>query len=119
MTGIEYPTVTVDGRELTVKFSFHAQYLMSLRGIDLRAPLTPQDPAYLARRLAIFACAVAESANPEDPAKAPQPEYWASRIDLTDWGKIERALNDAVGKAAEELRAGIQAVAPPAASLAS
>ena len=112
MTGIDYPTVTIDGQELTVRFSFFAQYLMSLHGVILQ-PMASSTPGYLANRLQLFADAVAENAT--DPTKAPGPAYWAARIQLDQWVDIEVALGRAMGKAAEELRRNIQVVTPPAA----
>ncbi len=112
MTGIDYPTVAIDGQELTVRFSFLAQYLMSLHGVILQ-PMASSTPGYLANRLQLFADAVAENAT--DPTKAPGPAYWAARIQLDQWVDIEVALGRAMGKAAEELRRNIQVVTPPAA----
>jgi hypothetical protein len=110
MTGIDYPTVTVGGKTLTVRFSFLAQYLLSLKGVNLSKPLEVTNPAYLATRLEIFTAAVTDN-YPE--GQAPTAREWASRIELTDWAPIEVALNQAVGKASEELRKGL-AVVPPA-----
>ena len=112
MTGIDYPTVTIDGQELTVRFSFLAQYLMSLHGVILQ-PMASSTPGYLANRLQMFADAVAETAP--DPSKAPDAAHWAARIELYQWGEIEVALGRAMGKAAEELRRNIQVVTPPVA----
>lgn len=114
MTGIDYPTVTIDGQELTVRFSFLAQYLMSLHNVDLK-PVPTNTPGYLAWRLAIFTDAVAENF----PAgKAPDSLHWASLIQLDQWADIEVAIGKSMGKAAEELRKNLQVVIPPA-SLAS
>lgn len=117
MNGVDYPTVTVDGQELTVRFSFLAQYLLSRAGVDLRKPIAATDPGYLVSRVAIFAAAVAE--NFPTPAEAPTAEQWAARIALSDWLHIERAMGIAMGKAAEELRKNLQVVTPPGESLAS
>lgn len=110
MTGIDYPTITVGDKTLTVKFSLYTQYLLSRAGIDLRAPIAPGDPKYLSHRLEVFAAAVADNYK---PGEAPAAEAWARTIGLDQWGDLERAIGTAMGKAAEELRKGL-AVVPPA-----
>jgi len=109
MTGIDYPTITIGERTLVVRFSLYAQYLLSQQGVDLRKPLSSRDPGYLAYRLAIFAAAVAQN---YPAGKAPTAEQWALDLDgsLDRWADIEKAIGEAMGKASEELRAGLAAV---------
>jgi hypothetical protein len=110
MTGIDYPTITVDGETLTVRFSLRTQYLLSLAGVDIRKPVPASDPRYLSHRLQMFAACVSENFG---SAKAPDALDWSGKIPLEQWVEVEQAMNAAMGKAAAELRKNIRAATPP------
>lgn len=113
---LEYPTFTIDGKTLVIRFDLYAQLLLSRQGVDLKKPPTPGTPEYLAHRLQLFAAAAAGN---YPPAEAPTPDDWAKKIGLARWVEVDTCLNASLGKAAAELRTGIQVVPPPAESLAS
>lgn len=116
MTGIDYPTITVGGRELTVRFSLGVQMRLSKAGVDLRTPIKSDDPTYLFRRLQILQAAVADN---YEAGSVPSVDVLAEQIGLAGWVAADSALYSAMGKASEELRKNLQVVAPPAESLAS
>jgi hypothetical protein len=107
MTGIEYPSITIDGKPLVVRFSFAAQNLMARRGLD---PLNLNESVGPGKRMSgvnwlkIFSCMVAEnffdrssiSINLDD---APSVDYWALRIDSLE--EICKVCNEAIAKRAE------------------
>jgi hypothetical protein len=113
MTGIEYPVVTVDGQQLTVRFTFRSEYLLDMQKVSLGSlKLSPEgQPGRLVQRVQLFTYGVID--NFPDMKDAPGPMQWAGKIKREDWPAIDAAIDEALGKVAEELRQGIQAVAPP------
>jgi hypothetical protein len=122
MTGIEYPVVTVDGQQLTVRFSFRSEYLLDLQKVSLgtlkRIPVG--EPGHLVQSVMLFTYGVIDNFIDEKGAAkdAPGPMQWVGKISRAEWPAIDAAIDEALGKVAEELRQGIQAVAPPSKSLA-
>lgn len=138
MTGIEYPTISVGGRELTVRLSLAAQLLMKRRGIDpanmgtaMQAKrtipnpmqhlqtdpptITVDNPDAVQNIITVFSCMVAEnyfdkSSTKLDLGTAPTADYWATQIE--DFAEVEKAVWTAVGKAVEERRKKLAAVPP-------
>jgi hypothetical protein len=104
MTGIDYPTITADGKLLIVRFSLYAQMLLSLQGVSLDHLLTRSDPGYIAQRLRLFAVAVSE--NYPDPAQAPGMAKWAQILPLSQFAEVDAVIEQALGKAKEELQTG-------------
>jgi hypothetical protein len=142
MTGIDYPTVTIGGRSLIVKFSLAAQMLMRRRKVPSAiAPRLHADGAGCVdpkceqahtlnldaedNIMRVFSCMVAhEFVNLDAPAltsldAAPSADYWASIAETEDFAAIEVSIWTALGKALEARRSRLQAVPPPAESLAS
>lgn len=149
MTGIDYPTVTIGGRTLTVKFSFAAQRLMQRRGIDVQhwpSSICPRkhadgvgcadmacskehsdNPAAEDNLMKVFACLVVhEFVDLSSPTlvsldEAPSGDYWAAMVDSqSDLQAIATGVWLALGKALGVKPTKLQAVPPPATeSLAS
>jgi hypothetical protein len=117
MTGVEYPVVTVGGKEYTVKFSMLSEYFLSMIGVSLHSLLPVGHPGRLVQRMQLFGAAVADS-FPE-PAKAPGAIKWAAQISREEWPAIDAAIDEALKKAMEESQTGTQAVTPLSESLAS
>jgi hypothetical protein len=107
---IDFPTVTVAGRKLTLRFSMLAKFQMSKLGIrtkDLPKLFTRQDdpdPAIVALIMKLFSCAVADNfmdpTDPSAPANIPTPEYWAATIgdDKDLWQEVCGATLQAMVK---------------------
>ena len=100
MTGIDYPVVSVDGQEYTVRFSLRAEYLLSANKIDLQDLLPKGNPARLSQRMQLWAHAVADTFP--DPLKAPSAYDWSQRITRAEWTAIDAALDEALKKAEAE-----------------
>ena len=117
MTGIEYPVVTVDGQQLTVRFTFRSEYLLDMRKVSLgnlkRIPAG--EPGHLVQSVELFTYAVVD--NFANISEAPGPMQWVSKITREEWPAIDAAIDEALGKVAEESRKGPAAV-PPALTLA-
>ena len=98
---IQYPTVTIDGRTLTLKFSLLAQYVLDGLGVDPRsiAPtLQNEGPGKVALAMKLFSAAVAENfATTGEPI--PAPEHWAMRIPSEQWAEVCKATFSAMVKA--------------------
>jgi hypothetical protein len=138
MTGIEYPTITVEGRVLVVRPSNAAFVLMRRRGIDpgsAHSALRPNkirneagsvsddshgDPLWVNNTYVYFSCCVAE--NYIDLSKpdrvnldyAPSADYWA--LTLPDYNEVSRLCWAAMGKFSEEQRMKLAVVPPIAAA---
>ena len=138
MTGIDYPTITIGERQLTVRLSLAAQLLMRRRGIDpatmtqamqprktipnpaMRIQIDPPtievaNPDAVQNIITVFSCMVAENfldtkSTKLDLNSAPTADYWATQID--DFGEVEKVVWAAVGKAVEERRKKLAAVPP-------
>jgi hypothetical protein len=140
MTGIDYPTISVGGhKDLTVRWSLAAQFLMKRRGVDpAGAPQAMQgttkvpnpdmrtqtDPPFIEignkkaveNVVIVFSACVAENfldtsqPNKVDLNTAPTADYWA--VQITDFSEVEKAVWAALGKAVEERRKKL-AVVPP------
>lgn len=149
MTGIDYPTVTIDGRKLTVKLSLAAQMLMRRRGIDVRRlpslispkfhpngmgcvdpacaePTHTENPDVGENVMKIFACMVAHEfvdlSNPSMASldAAPSADYWTTLADFEEHQEIMVAVWTSLGKVLGARLAKLQVVPPPATtSLAS
>jgi hypothetical protein len=138
MTGIEYPTVTVDGRVLVVRPSNAAFVLMRRRGLDpgnahisLRANKVRNEagavlddphgsPLWVNNTYIYFSCCVAENyvdlSKPHrvDLDAAPTADYWA--LMMPDYNEVSRLCGAAMGKFAEEQRTKLAVVPPTAAA---
>lgn len=136
MTGIEYPTIEVDGRTLVVRPSNAAFLLMRRRGLDLAKDnlLTPHlvrnaetgavtdnpggDPMWINNSYVYFSACVAENyidmktPHRVDLDAAPSADYWA--VKLPDFQQVHRLCREALGKYAEDQRTKL-AVVPPTA----
>lgn len=139
MTGIEYPTISVGKHEnLTVRMSLAAQVLMRRRGLDITKPgalqsrfiianpnmrlqtdpptVEGENPDAVSNMITAFSCMVVDNfVDGIQPSKldlnaAPTADYWATLI--TDFPAVERAVMEALKKAAEERRAKLAAVPP-------
>ncbi len=108
MSPIEYPTVTINERVLTLRFSMLAKFQMSRLGIrasDFRLlgnPTNP-DPAIVSLMMRLFSCAVADNFmdldRPAAPVEIPTPEYWAATIPPEQWPEVCAATMKAMVKA--------------------
>jgi hypothetical protein len=108
MDAIEFPTITIGGRTLTLKFSMLAKYQMSrlgIRGADFRALANPTDPdpSIVSMMLRLFSCAVADnfmdSERPSAKVEIPTPEYWAAVITPEQWPEVCEVTMKAMVKA--------------------
>jgi hypothetical protein len=129
MTGIKYPTITVgEHKDLTVRFSLAAQFLLRRRGIEpvqLGEALAPTLPPHtktappnlkcVENYVILFSCMVAEnfldkSCQTLELESVPTADYWATQI--VDFAEVETAVTEALKKAAEERRKKLAAVPP-------
>lgn len=140
MTAIDFPTISVGGRELTVRFSIGAQILMRRRGIDPRRLVQATAPFELDDQgkpkqdasgapirnenavqniLIAFSAAVAENfidqSNPDrvDLNSAPSADYWAMQLHPLQFPEVERAIGESMGKVMEAKRTQLRVVPPP------
>jgi hypothetical protein len=139
MTGIEYPTVTHDGRVLVVRPSNAAFVLMRRRGLApdkahllMQAPKVRDEkgtvvdnpaggnPNWVNDTYIYFSCCVAENfVDLSQPHRvsldaAPTADYWA--ISLPDYGEVSKLCWTAMGKHTEEQRTKLAVVPPTAAA---
>lgn len=138
MIGIEYPTVTVDGRVLVVRPSNAAFVLMRRRGLSpekahllLQAPKVRDEkgvvndnptgnPNWVEDTYIYFSACVAENyLDLSQPHRvsldaAPSADYWA--VTLPDHAEVSRLCWAAMGKYAEEQRTKLAVVPPTAAA---
>lgn len=110
---IAYPTVTIDGKEYSVKFSMLAQYVLDDEGIDtrqLQEMMTKPGAGKVALFMKLFAAGVAHHFV-EIKAPIPTAAEWSARLgdDSAKFGEIVKAVKAAMGKAPSPADA-----APPA-----
>lgn len=121
MNAIDYPTITIGERTLTVRYSLAAQVLLLRGGIDpadLNKLLDKEEPRRVEYLIRLFAACVAE--NFLDPARpnefalsnAPTADYWISQVDFIDVQAIDKAIGESMGKSREALKLK-RAPAPP------
>jgi hypothetical protein len=134
MTGIEYPTITVDDKTIVVRPSNAAFFLMRRRGLDLSDPkiLNPNkfrdretnvvvdNPngtlLWINNSYVYFSGCVAENyidmsrPNRVDLDAAPTADYWA--VKLPDFNEVHRLCLEALGKYVEEQSTKL-AIVPP------
>ena len=100
MTGIDYPVVTVGGKDYTVRFSLRAEYLLSANKISLQDLLPEGSPGRLNQRMVLWSHAVGD--NFPDPLKSPSAYEWSQRITRSEWSAIDAALDEALKKVEAE-----------------
>lgn len=111
MTGIEYPTITIGGKEHTLRFSLLAECFLSGFGITLTNLLAPDKTGYLVQRFQLLAAAMADSFP--DPAKAPGWAKWAAEVTRSEWPAVDVAITESIKKALEESFRASQKLTPP------
>jgi hypothetical protein len=118
MLAIDYPTIEVGGRQLTVRYTLAAQILMVRRGMDPSQLGVLLGPGLKRAEnlVQLFACMVAENFIPDGMQfsldGAPSADYWATQIEPGQLGEIDRVCAVAMGKVTEALRSKL-AVVPP------
>lgn len=102
---IQYPTVVIDGRPLTLKVDNLALFLLDSWGVDLRtlaSQLAPDEeghgkPGRIVLSWRLFAALIAH--NYVMAHQIPTPEEWAARIPTGEAATIFAAVNEAMVKA--------------------
>lgn len=122
MNEVEFPTITVGDRALTVRFSICTQVLLNRYGLDprkLTEALAPNNPQATENMMIFFCCCVAENyidtSNPDkcELVGYPSPAYWTMNIHPLQYDEIVRAVSDAAGKVTEARKKTLLAAAPP------
>ena len=98
-SGESYPTVTIGGMTMAIKWHMSASYEMSKRGFAL-ADLKSDNPKSICAYMELFSILVAPFFRAQNQV-APDADWWASKLGETNatYLQIITAINESCAKA--------------------